>query len=74
MKDEPILLAYKTGERREVFIILHFAEACRQIFRLSLKIPTLLHFFITYNVPSLLVFLLYICQEEALQRLQNCSF
>jgi len=28
MKDEPILLAYKTGERLEVFIILHFAEAC----------------------------------------------
>jgi hypothetical protein len=28
MKDEPILLAYKTGERLEVFIILFFAETC----------------------------------------------
>jgi hypothetical protein len=28
MKDEPILLAYKTGERLQGFIILHFAEAC----------------------------------------------
>jgi hypothetical protein len=41
MKDEPILLAYKTGDRLEVFFILHLAEACLPLqFLVSLFIIT----------------------------------
>ncbi len=41
MKDEPILLAYKTGERLEVLLFCIFAEACLPLqFLVSLFIIT----------------------------------